>query len=181
MSERIPESKESLPKVEAGEALAQPKSPEKQAELVEADKKQRKEHLEAAREVLEKQPEPAAAPAEKEKAAPPPTKFDKDRAYAETMASVRRRLSPVSRSFSKVIHAPAIEKTSEVIGATIARPSVTTGATVTAAIVGGFLYYMARTYGFSLSGSEILLSLVVGGVLGFLIELVARAFGRRPS
>jgi hypothetical protein len=183
MSEHGPQSSEHLPKVEGHEALAQPKSPEKRAELLEHDAKQRAEHLEAARSKLEKHPEPQAAKTESPKEGAPvvPTKFDKLMAYRHTMKSLQRRLPTFSAGFSKVIHSPTVEKASEVVGATIARPSVTLGATTTAAIVGGVMYWAAKSYGFALSGSEILLSMLLGGIVGFLIELAFKAFGRRAS
>jgi hypothetical protein len=99
--------------------------------------------------------------------------------YVQTLASVQRRLNPVSRSFSRVIHAPAIEKASEVLEETIARPSITVGATWTALILGSIFYFTARHYGFALSGSEITLSFVVGAVLGLVLEGFWRALRRR--
>lgn len=90
--------------------------------------------------------------------------------YAHTMATVRHQLTPVSRSFSKFIHTPVVEKTSEILETTIARPSVVSGATWTALIVGSVFYFTARHYGYMLSGSELLFSFIVGAVVGVLIE-----------
>ncbi len=101
--------------------------------------------------------------------------------YSQTMQSVQRHLSPVSQSFSKIIHSPVIETTSEVLEKTVLRPSVTNGALWTAAIVGLFFYLVARHYGYVLSGSELLLSLIAGGLIGGLLELLGRALvHRRP-
>ncbi len=175
MSERIPESRESLPSVEASESLAQPKSPEAQAELSEQDKVQRHEQAGEARAKLEQQPEPQASIAESEtRPAHHPTRLDKEASYKHTMSSLQQKLSPVSRTFSRAIHSPVIEKSSEVLGATIARPSVTLGATTTAAIVGGVAYFTARSYGYPLSGSELIFCLLVGGVIGYIVELVSK-------
>ena len=139
-----------------------------------------------AREVIKnqtEQPEPAAV-AEQE-APPPPATFtarlDHMLNYTQTMASVQRKLSPASRSFSKVIHAPAIEKTSEVLESTVMRPSIVAGATWTAFITGLTFYMVARAYGFTLSGTEMLAALIGGGLLGILIEGVLRTIRRRRS
>src|SRR5688572_9512444 len=35
--------------------------------------------------------------------------------YNQTLSSVQRRLKPASRQFSKIIHTPAVEKTSEAL------------------------------------------------------------------
>ena len=98
--------------------------------------------------------------------------------YEFTMKSLRHRLSPVSRSFSKVIHQPIIEKTSEVIGKTVLRPSVSIGATTTAFIVGLFLYLTARQYGFELRGSAIWIALLVGGFGGLIVEAIYKCVHR---
>jgi hypothetical protein len=99
--------------------------------------------------------------------------------YTETMASVQRKLTPVSRTFSKVIHVPAIEKASEALESTVARPSLTAGATWTALIMGSLFYFTARHFGYILSGSEITLSFLVGAIIGLALESAWRAAFRR--
>ncbi len=99
--------------------------------------------------------------------------------YSQTLASVQRKLSPVSRSFSKVIHTPAVEKTSEILENTVARPSLLLGTTWTALIVGSIFYLTAHHYGYALSGSELLFSFIVGAMIGLAIEGLFRAFKRR--
>jgi len=94
--------------------------------------------------------------------------------YKQTLTSLQQRLRPASRSFSKVIHAPAVERSSEVLEKTVMRPSVTLGATWTALIVGGIFYETARHYGYHLSGFEMIAALIVGGILGVLIEMILR-------
>jgi hypothetical protein len=133
---------------------------------------------EAAREVIHAH-EPAPEPSDHHEAAPPepqPKPFlDHRLNYRQTLASLQRQLKPASRAFSKVIHTPAVEKTSEVLERTVARPSVTLGATWTALIVGGVFYFTARHFGYALSGSELLFSFIVGAVIGLIIEGLWRA------
>lgn len=105
--------------------------------------------------------------------------IDRKAAYAHTMASIQHHLPTASRAFSKVIHNPAVEKTSEAVGKTVMRPSVTLGATSTAVLVGGFTYFLAKHYGYAISGSTILLSLLIGGIVGALLELIVKLF--RPK
>lgn len=171
----------------------EPKTPERSAEIAEAagEALKRIEHtaetvgenaaekIEAAREVIEKQAEAPAPVAEKEAAKKHhPTHVDKQASYWQTVRAMQRRLKPASRQFSEFIHKPTVEKTSEFLGKTVMRPSVTLGATSTALIVGGFFYLTARRYGFALSGSEILLSLLVGGLLGIFIEAIIKSTRR---
>lgn len=146
------------------------RSPENQQDRVERAREQLKQHEQA--------PPPAAEAAP---TAQPSFTARLDRAlnYTQTMASVQRRLTPASRAFSKVIHAPAVEKTSEVLGATVMRPSVTLGATWTALIVGLVFYGFARHYGYRLAGSELIVALIAGGILGAVIESLGRLVRRR--
>lgn len=132
---------------------------------------------EAAREIIRghDQPEPEPEPTAPENHAPTPRLIHYVKQnYAETLGSLQRKLDPVSRNFSKFIHVPAVEKTSEVLEKTVARPSVMLGTTWTALIVGSVFYFTARHYGYMLSGSELLFSFVVGALLGIVIEGLVR-------
>ncbi len=138
------------------------------------------EQAEMARQKIEQQPEPGAKSSESEHSAPHhPTRFDKTASYEETMRSLRRRMSPAGQTFSRIIHTPVIEKTSDIAAKTVFRPSATLGATMTALIVGGATYFTARYYGFSLSGSEFILSLLVGGIIGLAVEFGSKLIRKK--
>lgn len=98
--------------------------------------------------------------------------------YRNTMASLRSRMKPAARQFSRFIHSPIVEKSSETLGKTVFRPSITLGATSTAVILGGFLYIFARLNGFSLSGSEIWIAMLLGAMIGLLCEMIFRSVRR---
>jgi hypothetical protein len=178
------------------EQLHQPQGPEQhanQAELEQAaqerleqlrDKPEQGElepekRAEAAREKIERHTEPVQV-AEKEK---PPSRpaalLDPLLNYKHTLKSLQGRLKPAQRRFSQVIHQPAVEKTSDVLGKTVMRPSVSLGAVMTAVIVESFFYFTARHYGYALSGSEVILALIVGGVIGLLLEVLVKSAKRR--
>ena len=59
---------------------------------------------------------------------------------------MQSELSPASRTFSKVIHNPAVEKTSEVIGSTVARPNLIIAGAL-GAIASVIVYFISRRYG----------------------------------
>lgn len=144
-----------------------------------ADKEQR---VEAARDIINKPDVPEQpAPVQEQETPPAPTfaaKIDHVLNYSQTMASLQRKLNPASRTFSKVIHVPAIEKTSEALEKTVMRPSVVAGATWSAFLTGLIFYITARVYGFQLTGSEMLVALLAGAVLGILLEGLARLIRR---
>lgn len=178
------------------EQLSQPRGPEQhrhQAELEQAARermeqlREQPEHgeqdpqkrAEAAREQIQKHAE-QPAPAEHEQPAPARHPLLNPLLnYRHTLRSLQRHFSPAQRRFSQVIHQPTVEKVSDALGKTVARPSVSLGATATAVIVESFFYFTARHYGYVLSGSEILLALLVGGVVGLILEGILKGAKRR--
>ena len=173
------------------------KSPEQSAELAKLAQEQlqelekqgekgqenKAERLEQARDQIEHQAEAEPEPdtSEQSKDTRPASRLDKEVSYRHTMQTLQRHMSPATRRFSKVIHNPTVDKVSEVAGKTILRPSITVGATGAALLFGGTLYIAARFYGFTLSGSEFVLALLLGGLVGLLFEGAykgLRAFGR---
>jgi hypothetical protein len=142
----------------------------------------RHEALAAAREQLQHVEQPPQAIEKATVAEPVPYRIlTKAENYRQTMLTLRHRMKPTARSFSKVIHTPAVEAASELVGKTVLRPSISLGATTTAVILTGFVYLDARHYGFILRGSEIWLSLIVGAVIGLVFELIYKTARRLRS
>lgn len=128
----------------------------------------RAEVAKAAKEVVI--PEPEAEP----KATHINRSTQKKTAYAQTMRRITQSLPrPAARVFSKLIHQPVIERVSEISGKTIFRPSLTLGMSLGALLGGSTFYVMAERYGFSLSGSEFMVSALLGGVAGLVFETTA--------
>lgn len=100
--------------------------------------------------------------------------------YRHTMISLRHRMKPGAKAFSSFIHAPSVEAVSEVAGKTVLRPSVSLGATTTAVLFTGFMYFFARYYGYTFHGSEVWISLILGGIIGLVLEGAIKALRRRP-
>jgi len=173
---RGPEKAAEIPKAERLEASTEAGKGPEHAQESEAD---RNKNVEVARAKIEKSAAETAEPAKENAPKRMSSHLDPKQAYTDTMASIQRHLSSPSKTFSKVIHSPAVEKTSEAVGQTVLRPSVTLGASSTALLVGAFTYWLAKHYGYAISGSTILLSLLVGGVAGLMIEGIAKLFRRR--
>lgn len=98
------------------------------------------------------------------------TKKDKELAFDTIMHHTRSQMSKTERTFSKLIHQPAVEKTSEALGKTVARPSGIAGATVAAGIGLLSVYSVAKFAGFQLAGSEMPLLLAGGFLAGLFVE-----------
>jgi len=146
---------------------------EKSAERgVEDDKeKAKQEALEAAAKA-EKVVEQEQAPAEKHRDTPAQRRAKQKANFNHTMKEAQAHMSPTARSFSKVIHAKSVEKTSEAIGSTVARPNAILAGAVTAFALSLLLYLVANHNGYPLSGSETIATFIVGWAIGLLFDYI---------
>ena len=103
------------------------------------------------------------------------TKKDIEASYKKTLENVQDQLSAPSRAFSKVIHNPVVEKTSDAIGNTVARPNLIISGAL-GAIVSVIVYFIAKRYGYLLSGSETIILFVAGWSIGAVIEYARVGF-----
>jgi len=109
------------------------------------------------------------------------TKKQKQQEYDKTMKEMQSQLSKPSRTFSKVIHNPTVEKASEATGNTIARPNAILAGSMCAFIVVLGLYAAASYFGFRLSGFELIGSFALGWLLGIVLDVLRVIFIRRRS
>ena len=107
------------------------------------------------------------------------TKHDKQRAYTHTIKHVQSKLSKPSRGFSKIIHSPVVEQASEALEKTVARPSAILGGALFATVGLAVMSFFARRYGFALSGTELILFVSAGWLLGLIVELVWKKLLKR--
>ena len=126
----------------------------------------------------EKRVEKAASPAERRG---PLTKREKDVSFEKTMVEVRQHLSSPSRTFSKVIHNKTVERISDSVGSTIARPNAILSGSVFAFIFTLVVYLIANRNGYALSGSETIASFALGWIVGLIVDYVRILLGKRPN
>ena len=144
--------------------------------------KNRHEAVESAREHLKQaeqaQPRVEATPTEE-----PARRGVLTRAtnYRHTMISLQHRMRPATRAFSRIIHAPGVEVVSEVAGKTVFRPSVTLGAVSCAALFTAILYLYSRSQGLVMRGSIVWIALLVGALVGLIIEFINNKVRLRRS
>lgn len=86
------------------------------------------------------------------------------------MRETRAHMSVPARAFSTIIHNKVIEKTSDVVGSTVARPNAVLSGAVSAFILTLVIYLIARHYGYPLSGFESIGTFIIGWVLGLLFD-----------
>ena len=102
----------------------------------------------------------------------PITKKQLDHEFARTMKSVQGELPLAQKAFSKIIHHKAIEQTSDILGATIARPNALLAGSVGAFSLTLGIYIFAKTAGYSLSGFEPIAAFLIGWVAGLLFDYI---------
>lgn len=100
------------------------------------------------------------------------TKKQKTAEYKKTMKAIQSEMSAPSRAFSKVIHNPVVEKTSDIVGSTIARPNAILAGGTTAFIAVGIVYIVAKQYGYVLSGFESIAAFTLGWLVGISFDYI---------
>ncbi|HUC96174.1 MAG TPA: hypothetical protein VMR16_00730 [Candidatus Saccharimonadales bacterium] len=93
-------------------------------------------------------------------------KKQKDKSFKQTMTQVQNELPVSGKIFSKVIHNSVIEKTSDIVGGTVARPNALFAGAFVAFILTLLTYTVAKTMGYVLSGFETIAAFIVGWVIG---------------
>jgi len=109
------------------------------------------------------------------------SKAQKNASFKKQMKEIQTEMSAPSRAFSKVIHNKAIEKTSEVVGATIARPNAILSGAVFAFILTLAVYVIAKNIGYALSGFETIGAFIIGWVVGILYDYLRVLITGKPS
>ncbi|MDR1969768.1 MAG: hypothetical protein LBQ11_00250 [Candidatus Nomurabacteria bacterium] len=100
------------------------------------------------------------------------TKTQKQAEYKKTLKSIQKNMNPAERTFSKVIHNPAVEAVSEAAGKTVARPAALLAGSLSALILTTIIYITAKYYGYVLSGSEWIITFVIGWAIGLIIDWI---------
>jgi hypothetical protein len=98
------------------------------------------------------------------------SKKEKTASYKKHMKQVQAELPAPQRAFSKVIHSPVVEKSSEFIGATVARPNAILSGAVVAFFLVLVVYLVAKNLGYVLSGFETIGAFIIGWVIGILYD-----------
>lgn len=128
----------------------------------------RRETLEAVAKAEKETERSDPSPAERRKG--PISKQEREKAFAKTMDEVQSHMSAPSRTFSKIIHNKAVEKTSEVVGNSVARPNAILSGAVCSFVLVLVTYLVARAYGYQLSGTETIAAFGLGWVIGLVYD-----------
>lgn len=103
----------------------------------------------------------------------------KEHTYNQTLNSARNKLSKPEKTLSKVVHKPIIEKASDAMSNTVARPSGVLFGGVFSFIGSLASYLLAKKLGGELKYSVFAVFFVGGFIFGLLVELVIRILRNR--
>lgn len=142
------------------------KSPERSVEHAKKEALEQARTAEKERSKADKKVE--ASPAERR----PATAKQKKASFDATMKEARSQMSGPSRAFSRVIHNPAVEKVSDAVGGTVARPNALLFGALFAFIITLGTYLVARYHGYPLTGSITMASFAVGWVVGLIVDYI---------
>lgn len=135
---------------------------------------------EKAAEVERKQEDHPAKARERVRDTPAQRRTKAKASFKKTMKETQDHMNPAERTFSKVIHTPAVEKTSEAVGSTVARPNAILAGAFSAFVFTLAIYLVARHYGYPLSGAESIASFIIGWAVGLLFDYIrVMATGKR--
>lgn len=104
------------------------------------------------------------------------TKSERAASYKKTMKQVQSELSPIDRAFSKFIHNKAVERVSDAVGATVARPNAILVGSIAAFVFTLAIFLVARYYGYPLSGTETIAAFGLGWLVGLLFDYLRLEF-----
>lgn len=111
------------------------------------------------------------------------TKGETYKGYGEqqTLKRIQKHLKPSERRFSKVIHNPIIEATSDLAGATIARPSGMLYGGIFSLISSLVLYLVSKHYGYEYPYFVGVLFFIGGFIFGLLVESTIKIFKKNNN
>lgn len=98
------------------------------------------------------------------------SKKQRNESYNKILKQTQRELSVSSRIFSRITHIKAIETTSDFIGNTVARPDAMLAGAFFAFIATLFVYVIAKTLGYALSGFETIAAFIIGWLAGIIYD-----------
>ncbi len=103
----------------------------------------------------------------------------KEMQFVRAMTRVHKKLSRPSRAFSKVIHISAVDKSSEFVSKTIARPSGMLAGSVLAFVGTSILLWVTKFNGYEYNYLVVIMLFVGGLIVGTLGEGLWRLIRRR--
>lgn len=107
-----------------------------------------------------------------------PSKKKRQAAYDATLKEIRSEMTPGEKVASTIIHNKVVEPVSDFVGATIARPNAMLSGSIAAFIAVTVVYFVAKNYGYQLSGFETIGAFIAGWLLGIFYDYISTLLQR---
>jgi len=104
----------------------------------------------------------------------------KDMAYSRALTRTRKHLSAPSRLLSTIVHSKALDRPSEAIGKTIARPSSMLGGAFVALVGTSLLLWITKKQGYEYNYLAVIVFFAGGMIVGLALESLYRLVRRLP-
>lgn len=101
------------------------------------------------------------------------------RSFTSIMNETTREMPKYRRTFSRFIHLHWIAALSNLIGATVARPSAILFGAITSFSLTLVAYLLSKNLGYSLSGFEPIGAFLIGWVVGIIFDVISNALKSR--
>jgi hypothetical protein len=101
-----------------------------------------------------------------------PSKAEQEVSFKATMKEVHTQRSAPSRTFSQRIDNKTVEKVSDGVGSTIARPNAILSGAIFAFVLTLGVYLLAKNLGYPLSGFETIAAFILGWALGVVYDFL---------
>lgn len=118
----------------------------------------------------ETQPESTIEKAHPERRRGMISRKEKDVSYAATMRDIEGHMTPASRAFSRLIHNKTVERLSDTLGGTVARPNAILAGAIAAFLFSLITLLIAKHYNYRLSGFEAIGAFAAGWLIGILYD-----------
>lgn len=106
-------------------------------------------------------------------------KYMEKLAYKRSLIHVQKQLTASEKILSKIVHRPVIDKFSEVVSYSVARPSGILGGGLVSLVGSSFLLYTAKHYGFEYNFTAFFVLYVLGFCTGLVGELGFKVITRK--
>lgn len=102
----------------------------------------------------------------------------KKSSYKRSLKKVQSQLNPVERTLSKTIHNPVIDRTSEGLARTVARPQGILFGGIFAVLGSSVFLYFTKHYGFEYNYLAFIALFIGGYIFGLFVDLFRAVFKR---
>lgn len=109
------------------------------------------------------------------------SRSQREQSFIKQMDGIKPHLSSNEKRLSNFIHKKSVEKASDTVSSTIARPNALLAGSITAFLLVTIVYLLAKHYGYALSGFETIAAFVLGWIIGMIYDYIRLLIGNKKQ